>query len=221
MTITTIRPVRGELPPGTVDGYCTTCAGDTIVSAPDYACPACGVPVHPDSLPRDARLAMMRGQAAEPAPEPIRVPVEPVRAIAARAEPPAVKTVTLRGSRHARAWSKATDDLLAAAENEERAAEAAYKAAKSNYEAARRETHRIREIRTLVQVEGATASPPTLSATVAAGNRWAKAYEACRICGLTTTKHAADGRCRTCDSYWRHRGSERPTTTTEAQTNGS
>ena len=55
-----VRLVRdGELPPGVVDGYCVPCSQDVLVSGPDYACPQCETPVHPDSLPRDARLAVL------------------------------------------------------------------------------------------------------------------------------------------------------------------
>lgn len=55
-----VRLVRnGELPPGVVDGYCTACSGDVLVSGPEYVCPTCETPVHPDSLPREDRLKVL------------------------------------------------------------------------------------------------------------------------------------------------------------------
>lgn len=223
MTITSIRPMRGELPPGTVDGYCTICAGDTIVSAPDYACPACGNPVHPDSLPRDARLAMMRGQtgaqAAESDDEPTPAPVEPIRAIAARTEPPAVKTVTLPATKETMAWDRATDAMVAAADAAEARTLAAYETAKAEYKAARDYAARVRQMRQLVQVapvDSVTAAPePSTN-----GKRWARNYDACVNCGTTRIKHGSKGRCGTCATHLNRHGVERPTTT-EAQTHGN
>lgn len=68
-----VRLVRdGELPPGVVDGYCTTCSGDVLVSAPDYACPTCETPVHPDSLPREDRLKVLAARpTAQTPPQPV------------------------------------------------------------------------------------------------------------------------------------------------------
>lgn len=77
----TVRLVRnGELPPGVVDGYCVPCSQDVLVSGPEYACPQCETLVHPDSLPRDARLAVLGERAPKPAevaPSP-RTPAKPV-----------------------------------------------------------------------------------------------------------------------------------------------
>lgn len=73
-----VRLVRdGELPPGVVDGYCVPCSQDVLVSGPGYACPQCETPVHPDSLPRDARLAVL-GQQPAPKPAEPRAAAKPV-----------------------------------------------------------------------------------------------------------------------------------------------
>lgn len=197
MTITSIRPLGGELPPGTVDGYCTNCAGDTIVSAPDYACPACQIPVHPDSLPRDARLAMMRGQAGQPEPDLTAVPVETVRPIAARsgapAAPAAVKTRVLPPTKAARKWHAATDELVAEAEADEAAAKLKYEGAKSEYEAAAQAAHYARQLRQAARVGGAAETPAAKPATTpkpVAADKPIRTHHVGR--------HAASGICRGC-----------------------
>lgn len=70
-----VRLVRnGELPPVVVDGYCTACSGDVLVSGPEYACPTCETPVHPDSLPREDRLKVLAARSAMQMPEPSPAP---------------------------------------------------------------------------------------------------------------------------------------------------
>lgn len=200
----------GEVPPGCVDGFCAVCKREVIADETDPRCDDCGTPLHPASLP--TRIAVQGAQSAAQAPE---TAAEPSRAEKAQGRPAEAqaKPLRLRRSRQAVAWDRATDDLLAAAEREEREAEAAYQQAKARYEEAVREARRIRNLRELVRVADEPPALPTpriVDRAASEGKRWSRKYDACRNCGTTTVKHLANGRCKTCDTHWRHTGQERP-----------
>lgn len=204
-----VRLVRnGELPPGVVDGYCTACSGDVLVSGPDYACPTCETPVHPDSLPREARLAVLAGG---PAAKAIETAQTPRAALKAPDGPPAARPRLLTPTREALAWDRATDDLLAAAERRAAETQAAAEQAKAAYEAAVQELHWLRQVRGALAVkpkpEGVVALPPPAGAE---GKPWAKAFAACRICGDDQRKHMGRGRCTRCAMHVKTHGLEWP-----------
>lgn len=204
-----VRLVRnGELPPGVVDGYCVPCSQDVLVSGPEYACPQCDVPVHPDSLPRDARLAALGERAPKPA--------EP--RVATKANVPAARPKAIKPTREALVWDRATDALLAATEQRVADLKAVYEQAKADHEQAAQELHWLQQLRGALTVDAA----PALATTPAASTDskpWARKHAACVNCGTTRIKHAANGRCGTCDSYWSKHRQERPIK--ETQNNGN
>ena len=212
MTITSINR-NGLLPPGCVDGFCTTCKREAVVSETDPRCPYCKRALDPRSLPSAPGDVRTVAQAVQSGADVAAAPVEPVRALPARngavAAPPAIKTVTLPATKEARAWDRATDQLVAAAEADEARAKAEYDRAKARYQELRQATHLIRQLRQLARVDGAPEAATT-PAPSGEGKRWARGFDACINCQTTRIKHAAKGRCMTCASHFQRTGEERP-----------
>lgn len=68
---------------------------------------------------------------------------------------------------------------------------------------------------TQVQVQAgvavdATPKPAQRVAGSRTGGRWARDWDACRICGTTEKKHEANGRCSRCGRHQRMYGTEYP-----------
>lgn len=166
--------------PDLVSAFCAACKSETMVG-PSLACPDCGQEVEPTSL------AVL----------PKRVPVEQPKPAQRAAVLPRIKaSVQLDG---------ALDAVIVALEDEERAAQAAYEAARERYRLARQALADARQLRGLVKVagdDGSAAKP----AAAADGKRWSRKHDACIDCGRTEIKHAANGRCATCDKKWRMDG---------------
>jgi hypothetical protein len=208
---------NGELPPGTVDGFCPKCRRETIADEADPRCSTCGVKLHAVSLPSVPRRIAV--QVSESAPKTAEAAHQ-----SAGAEKAPQRAVRLRRTRQAWAWDRATDQLLAAAEHEEREAEAVYQRARARYEAARQEAHRIRQLRELVRVEEsqpALPAPKVVAKPSTAGKRWSRHHDACVNCGTTNHPHASKGRCRPCYDFWSRTGQDRPTIQQEATTDGN
>lgn len=124
------------------------------------------------------------------------------------AAPTPVQSVNLPSIKQSGAWSRATDDLLAALEVEEAAAIAAFDAVRERARVAKRAANAMRQLRAMVRVEGDTPTrkPPTQSTS----GRWSRKYDACVNCGTMEVKHLAHGRCQKCHWYWEKQGQERP-----------
>lgn len=196
-----VRLVRdGELPPGVVDGYCVPCSQDVLVSGPEYACPQCETPVHPDSLPRDARLAVL----GERAPKPDEPRVAP------KANAPAAKPRAIKPTREALVWDRATDELLAATEQRVADLKAVYEQAKSDHEQAAQELHWLQQLRGALVVDAAPALTTATPSASADGKPWSKEFAACRICGDDKCKHMGRGRCIRCAMHFKTHGLEWP-----------
>lgn len=175
------------IPNGKVDAHCIPCHRDVVIPEGSLACPHCGRDVEPTSLART------------PKPEtPEAVPAGVVQSIA------------LPDIRQAGAWSRATEALLEALEDEETAAMAAFEAARERVKVARKAVNAMRQVRGLVAVQPSSSSAtPRPSAVAPNGKRWSRQHDACANCGTTSVKHAARGRCSTCDKHWRDHGAER------------
>jgi hypothetical protein len=75
-----------------------------------------------------------------------------------------VKTVTLAPTRAALAWDRATDQLVAAAEDAEAQAKARFEVAKLAYQEARQQAHLMRQkLRQIARVDGAPERPESAS----------------------------------------------------------
>lgn len=72
---------------------------------------------------------------------------------------PPVKTVTLAPTRAALAWDRATDQMVAAAEDAEAQAKERFEAAKLAYQEARQQAHLMRQLRQIARVDGAPERP--------------------------------------------------------------
>lgn len=201
---------KGEVPPGCVDGFCATCKRDVIADEHNPRCDQCGSPLHPASLPFPPRPATQSAESAPAAVEPTPRPLAPAIARHAATE---ARTVTLAPTRAALAWSHATDALVAEAERDEVEAEKVFQHTKARRDQARRQANYARQLRQLVQVDGAEALPAAVKR--AAGRprlagRWARDWDACRLCGTTEEKHAGKGRCSRCNMHFRKYGVEWP-----------
>lgn len=117
-------------------------------------------------------------------------------------------TVVLPPIREACTWDAATDALLAVLEREEAQALEALEAARERTRAARRAAGALRQVRQAIRSE--TNSPGLTAPTSTGKKRWARAYDACRICGTTERPHYGQGRCANCAQYLRLKGVERP-----------
>jgi rubrerythrin len=171
--------------PDLVDAFCTTCKADVMVG-PSLTCPTCGNEVEPTSL------AVM----------PKRVVVEQPKQATGRA-------AVLPRIRAAVQLDGALDATVSALEAEVEAAQAAYEAAKVRYRLARQALADARSLRALVKVaDGAakTERPKPVAKSAEGGSRWARDHDVCRDCGTTEHKHAARGRCTSCDAKWRQNG---------------
>ena len=168
MTITSINR-NGLLPPGCVDGFCTTCKREAVVSETDPRCPYCKRALDPRSLPSAPGDVRAVAQAVQSGADVAAAPVEPVRAIAARNEAvaatPEVKVRVLSPTRAARRWDAATDELLVEKEAAERTAKAKFEAAKraadaarAEYEAAAQEARYVRQLQQALRVDGLPAA---------------------------------------------------------------
>ena len=168
--------------PDLVSAFCAVCKSETMVG-PSLACPDCGQEVEPTSL------AVL----------PKRVIVETQKPAQRAAVLPRIKaSVQLDG---------ALDAVIVALEDEERTAQTAYEAAKERYRTARQALADARQLRGLVKVAGEpVASAPRATAAPAEGKRWSRKHDACITCGRTEIKHAANGRCTSCDKRWREAG---------------
>lgn len=69
-------------------------------------------------------------------------------------QPQAPKTVTLPPTRAALTWDRATDALVAAAEDAEAKLKDEYETAKARYQEARQHAHMIRQLRAIARVDG-------------------------------------------------------------------
>lgn len=175
------------IPPGQVDAYCIPCHRDVVIPDGSLACPHCGRDVEPTSLAST--------------PKPISAVPAPTGA---------VQSIELPDIRQAGAWSRATEALLEALEDEETAAMAAFEAARERVKVARKAANAVRQVRGLVAVQSSNSSAaPRPSAVAPNGKRWSRQHDACANCGTTSVKHAARGRCGTCDKHWRDHGAER------------
>jgi hypothetical protein len=58
---------------------------------------------------------------------------------------------------------------------------------------------------------------PSSRSSDAASKRWSRTHDACANCTATDRPHASRGRCKDCDNYWRHHGTERPLTGLESR----
>ncbi len=202
---------KGEVPPGCVDGFCAACKCDVIADEADPRCDHCGNPLHPASLPFPPRSASQSAESEPEAVEPTPRPLTPVKARPAAAE---ARTVTLAPTRAALAWSHATDALVAEAERDEAEAEKAFQQAKARRDQARRQANYARQLRQLVQVDGATDALPAAVKRTAGrqkqAGRWARDWDACRLCGTTEGKHVGKGRCGRCAKHFEKHGVEWP-----------
>ncbi|MGE3267122.1 MAG: hypothetical protein AB7P40_00130 [Chloroflexota bacterium] len=189
-----------------VDGFCVACKAEVIVSAADRRCPDCGEEVHPDSLPSQERLQALRERqdaSVQPA-----VALARVQAAERPPEKTAAPVIVLPASRAAAAWRKATEDLLAAADREQQEAQAAYEASKSRLKAANTQLATVRHLQAQVRVQDGAATDVTMKparkvAGSRTGGRWARDYDACRICGDTERPHKGQGRCARCERHHR------------------
>lgn len=100
--------------------------------------------------------------------------------------PQAPKTVTLPPTRAALTWDRATDALVAAAEDAAVKAKDEYETAKARYQEARQHAHMIRQLRAIAWVDGQS---------MAAVIREAKPVA---IRTHHIGRHAASGICRGC-----------------------
>jgi len=171
--------------PDLVDAFCGHCKSDVMVG-PSLTCPTCGNEVEPTSL----AVMPKRGVAEQPKQATGRAAVLPrIRA-----------AVQLDG---------ALDAAVAALQAEEQAARDAYEAAKERYRLARQALADARSLRALVKVADRaveTDRPQRSAAHTDGEKRWARQHDACRDCGSTEFKHAARGRCTSCDAKWRQNG---------------
>lgn len=172
--------------PDLVDAFCSACKREVMVG-PALTCPECGEQVEPTSL------AVM----------PKRVIVDVPKAQAQQ------RVAVLPRIRATEALSGALDAALTALETEEQAARAAYEAAKERYRLARQALADARQLRGLVKVADGPAStdrPSRVANATLPAVRWSRKFAACIECGRTEVKHAANGRCSSCDKRWRAGG---------------
>lgn len=156
-------PIRLPIPDGQVDAFCGVCKRDVVIPEDTLRCPNGEHDVEPSSLPRVPK------QTASVAPT----------------------TVTLPGIKQATAWGQATEDLLAALEEEEASALRDFESARERVKVARRAANALRQMRDVVRVGGGSAPD---------GKRWAKKFDRCVDCGTTERKHLSRGRCTRCYS---------------------
>ena len=110
-------------------------------------------------------------------------------------QPQAPKTVTLPPTRAALTWDRATDALVAAAEDAEAKAKDEYETAKARYQEARQHAHMIRQLRAIARVDGQSMAAVIREAKP---TRWSRKHDACVSCGRTDSKHASGGYCDRC-----------------------
>ena len=171
--------------PDLVDAFCSACKREVMVG-PALTCPHCGQEVEPTSLA-----------------------VMPKRVVVDAPKPQQQRVAVLPRIRATEALNGALDAALTALEAEEQAAQAAYEAAKERYRVARQALADARQLRGLVRVaEGSaeTDRPKKAGPATLPPGKWSRKFDACVICNRTEVKHAANGRCSSCDKRWREAG---------------
>lgn len=122
------------------------------------------------------------------------------------------QSIAIPSSRQAAAFIAGGQSLLQRLEDDERKALAQLEAARSRARAARMAAEAMRKVLAFVSVE----SPTDALQNIAPERPWSLKHAACVNCGTTRVKHASNGRCQTCEKYWRSNGTERPVTTKES-----
>lgn len=183
---------RVEPPADLTEAWCGNCHASVMVRA-DRLCPACG-----RLAPTTTTLAV----AADPAPPLALAPKDQPKLQPEQQQP--ARSVVLPRIRESVRLDAALDGVVAALERDEQAAKAEYEAARERYRTVRQAAAEMRAMRAMVKVQpvessgvGPTGETPP-SATGA--KRWARDFAACIVCGTTERKHAARGRCTSCDS---------------------